>query len=83
MMNQQETMQAEPSVSIYLPPEGNGAFVEGAINGVNFRVRTGTVVEVPAHIAAVLMDSRRALAAGEQAVRAFAAAGGKPLGGMA
>jgi len=81
MKNDNQTMQTEPTVSIYLPPEGNGAFVEGAINGVNFRVRTGTVVEVPAHIAAVLLDSRRALSAGEQAVRAFAAAGGKRLGG--
>lgn len=66
-------------VSIYLPTEGNGAFVEGAINGVNFRIRTGTVVEVPAHIAAVLIDSRRAIEADARAVARFAQTGGTRL----
>ena len=73
-------MNNEPTnVSIYLPREGNGAFVEGAINGVNFRVRTGTVVQVPAHIASVLIESRRATELGEATVGAFAAPGGKRL----
>jgi len=68
----------EKNVAIYLPPEG-GKFVEGAINGVNFRVRTGTVVEVPAHIAAVLIESRRATEIAEDAVGDFLRAGGKRL----
>ena len=67
------------TVSIYLPAEGNGKFVEGAINGTNFRIRTGTVVEVPAEIAAVLIESRRAIEAGERIVGAFAQSGGKRL----
>lgn len=69
----------ESTVSVFLPEEGNGAFVEGAVNGVNFRIRTGIVVEVPSHIADVLAESRKGLLQGSEAVRAFAAAGGKKL----
>ncbi len=72
-MNKQET------VSVYLPTLGNGPFVEGAINGVNFRIRTGVVVEVPRRIAKVLGDSRKALCMGKRAVEAYAASGGKKL----
>ncbi len=72
-------MNTEPTVSVYIPTEGNGAFIEGAINGVNFRIRTGAVVELPARIADVLKESRAALVSGEAAVCAFTAAGGKRL----
>ena len=70
--------QNKETVTIYLPPEG-GQFAEGAINGVNFRVKTGTVVEVPAQIAAVLIDSRRASEIAEDAVGAFTRPGGVRL----
>ncbi len=70
--------EQEPMVSVYLSTE-NGPFVEGAINGTNFRIRTGEIVQIPERIAAVLEGSRLAVLAGEARVKAFAAAGGKEL----
>ena len=69
----------EKTVSVFLPTEGNGPYVEGALNGVNFRIRTGTVVEVPERIAAILAASRTGLSLGAEAVGAFAESGGKRL----
>ena len=71
--------EPERTVSVLLPEEGNGRFVEGAINGENFRIPTGTVVAVPERIAAVLTESQTGLLAGEAAVGAYLAAGGKRL----
>ena len=71
--------QTEPTVSLYLSPEGNGKHIDGAINGVNFRIRTGRLVEVPERIANVLRDSQKNLLFGAEAVKAYAAAGGKRL----
>ena len=75
-----KTTDKEQRVSIYLPDDGVGAYLEGAVNGVNFRIPTETVVEVPAHIAAVLKESRRTLLEGGRAVEAFKTAGGRKLG---
>lgn len=75
----EKSVEAKGTVSVFLPEEGNGRFVEGAINGENFRIRTGAVVEVPERIAAVLIESQTGLVAGEAAVGAYLAAGGKRL----
>ena len=36
----------EEMIRLILPEAGNGPFVEGAINGVNFRIPTGVPVDV-------------------------------------
>ena len=71
---------AEPTVTVYLPSDGAGAYVEGALNGVNFRIPTDTAVEVPARIAAILKESRRTLMEGGRAVEAFQTVGGRKIG---
>ena len=82
----QESKQAktcepkEPTVSIYLPVETTGPFLEGAINGVTFRIPAGRIVEVPKRIADVIRESRSSLQEGERAVAAFRDAGGRKLG---
>ena len=40
----------EETIRMILPEAGNGPFVEGALNGVNFRIPTGVPVEVPLRI---------------------------------
>ncbi len=70
---------SESTVSIYLPTEGNGPFIEGALNGTNFRVKTGCVVEVPAYIAALLAESASGMRIAEKNVEEFAREGGKRL----
>lgn len=81
----EETKQAvkktkEETVSIYLPAEGIGPFLEGAINGVAFRIPTDKVVEVPKRIAAVIRESRSTLQEGARIVSAYRGAGGRKLG---
>ena len=70
----------EPKVSVYIPAEGNGAFLEGALNGVNFRIPTDRVVQVPERIARILRESRKGLTDGERTVKAFAENGGRKIG---
>ncbi len=72
--------QQEPMTSIYLPSEGIGPFLEGAINGVAFRIPTDRVVEVPKRIAAVIRESRAALQEGARMVSAYRDASGRKLG---
>ena len=65
---------------MYVPAEGTGAYLEGALNGVNFRIPTDTVVSVPRRIADVIAESRRGIAEGCRAVEAYAGAGGRRIG---
>ena len=69
----------EETIRMILPEAGNGPFVEGALNGVNFRIPTGVLVEVPLRIYRVLEESRREDAASEQWRNGFTAAGGQKL----
>lgn len=78
--NRTKQEAAKGTVTVYLPREGNGPFVEGAINGVNFRIPTETAVEVPLRIAKLLRQSRQELADGESAVAAYSAASGRKIG---
>ncbi|MBR0507526.1 MAG: hypothetical protein IJJ86_02850 [Clostridia bacterium] len=71
--------QNTATVSIYLPAEGAGAYLEGAYNGVNFRVPTGRIVEVPRYIAEILLESRKGLSE-EGDAAPFGAAGGRRIG---
>ena len=71
--------QSESTVSIFLPTEGNVPFVEGALNGKNFRVRTGCVVEVPTYIASILAESQKGLQISQASVEAYSREGGKKL----
>ncbi len=73
--NQEQTVA---TVSIWIPAEGVGPYLEGAYNGVNFRVPTGRVVEVPGYIAEILFESRRELTGGDAAP--FGTAGGRRIG---
>ncbi len=68
------------TVSVYIPQEGTGAFLEGAVNGVNFRIPTGKVVEVSIPIANVIAESRRGILEGERAVETYAKQGGRRIG---
>jgi hypothetical protein len=85
-MNMKEKTEAaaerkpEETVSVYVPAEGIGPFLEGALNGVNFRIPTDTVVEVPKRIARILSESRRELMTGARAAQAYTAAGGRKIG---
>ena len=40
----------EEMIRVILPKEENGPYVEGALNGVNFRIPTGVPVDVPLRI---------------------------------
>ncbi len=72
--------EAEECVSVYVPSEGTGPYLEGALNGVSFRIPTDKVVELPRRIADVVAESRRGIAADRCAVEAYAAAGGRRIG---
>ena len=54
----------EETIRMILPEAGNGPFVEGALNGVNFRIPTG---------------SHRTDPAAEQWMNGFTATGGMKL----
>ena len=69
----------EEMIRLILPKEGYGPYVEGALNGVNFRIPTGVPVEVPLHIYRVLEESRRGDPANDQWMNSFTAAGGRKL----
>ena len=69
----------EETIRLILPEAGNGPFVEGALNGVNFRIPTGTPVDVPLRIYRVLEESRRVDPAQARWVKGFTAAGGQKL----
>ena len=71
---------SESTVSIYLPGESIGPFLEGAVNGVAFRIPTDRVVEVPKRIAAVIRESRAALQQGARMVSAYRDIGGRKIG---
>ena len=70
----------EATVTVWIPSEGIGSFLEGALNGVNFRIPTDTVVTVPRRIARILQESRRELQNGVRAAEAYTSAGGRKLG---
>ena len=69
------------TVTVYIPSDGTGAFLEGALNGVSFRIPTDTAVEIPENIAAVIAESRRTVKESARAVEAFAKNGGSRIGG--
>ena len=70
----------EETIRLILPQAGNGPFVEGALNGVNFRIPTEQSVEVPARIAALIKESRKALLDSSRAVQAYQDLGGRKIG---
>ena len=70
----------EETITIILPEAGNGPYVEGALNGVNFRIPTDKLVEVPRRIAKVIAESRRGIPEGSRAVEAFTEVGGRKIG---
>ncbi len=69
----------EETIRVILPEAGYGPYVEGALNGVNFRIPTGVPVDVPLRIYGVLEESRRADAACAQWMNGFTATGGQKL----
>lgn len=82
MKSNEKAMQteAEALVSVYVPSDGTGPYLEGALNGVSFRIPTDRVVELPRRIADVVAESRRGIAAGSRSVEAYSAAGGRRIG---
>ena len=72
---------AERTVRMLLPEEGNGSHIDGCINGVNFRIRTGVPVDVPERIALLLEESRREMARSSRGVSAYTVSGGKRING--
>ena len=69
----------EETIRMILPESGNGPFVEGALNGVNFCIPTGVPVDVPLRIYRVLEESRQVDSASAQWMNGFTAAGGQKL----
>ena len=74
------TAKSEELVTVYLPSDGKGAYLEGALNGVNFRIPTDQLVTVPRRIMRVTAESRKELLAGSRATEAYSAVGGRKLG---
>ena len=70
----------EETIRVILPEAGYGPYVEGALNGVNFRIPTGVPVDVPLRIYRVLEDSRRVDPAQARWMNGFTAVGGQKLG---
>ena len=70
----------EATVAVWFPSAGVGPYVEGALNGVNFRIPTDTVVTVPVRIARIRQKSRKELQSGVRAAEAYTSAGGRKLG---
>lgn len=68
------------TVTVYIPSDGTGAFLEGALNGVNFRIPTDRTVEVPRYIADVIAESRKEIRKGANDVEAFMRNGGRRIG---
>ena len=69
----------EETIRMILPEAGNGPYVEGALNGVNFRIPTGVTVDVPLRIYRVLEASRQVDPAYAQWMEGFTATGGRKL----
>ena len=69
----------EEMIRVILPKAENGPYVEGALNGVNFRIPTGVPVDVPMRIYRVLEESRRTDPASAQWTDGFTATGGQKL----
>ena len=69
----------EETIRVILPEVGNGPFVEGALNGVNFCIPTGVPVDVPLRIYQVLEESRRVDPVHADWMRGFTATGGQKL----
>lgn len=63
---------------LFIPNEGR-TYVEGCINGQNFRIKTGEPVEVPKNIAEVIIESQRAIGVDKRSIDAFKKAGGKRI----
>ena len=72
--------ECRKTVTVYIPSDGTGKWLEGALNGVNFRIPTDRAVEIPEEIANVIAESRREIRDGAHAVEAFAKNGGRKLG---
>ena len=70
----------EETIRMILPEAGNGPFVEGALNGVNFRIPTGVPVEVPMRIYRVLEESRTEDPSAQWMTEGFTVVGGRKLG---
>ena len=70
----------EETIRLILPKTDSEPYVEGALNGVNFRIPTGVLVNVPLRIYRVLEESRRTDPASEQWMNGFTATGGQKLG---
>jgi len=75
-----ETKQEAVSAVIYIPTEGNGDYVEGCLNGKNFRVKTGVLAEVPRYIARIIEESGKARRMSERMSASFVRPGGKKVG---
>ena len=69
----------EEMIRLILPKGENGPYVEGALNGVNFRIPTGVPVDVPLRIYRVLEQSRQMDPAMERWMNGFTASGGLKL----
>ena len=69
----------EETIRLILPEAENGPYVEGALNGVNFRIPTGVPVDVPLRIYQVLEESRREDPVDDPWTNGFTAAGGRKL----
>ncbi|MDO4544324.1 MAG: hypothetical protein Q4C01_07200 [Clostridia bacterium] len=61
---------------MFIPNTGMN-YVEGSLNGHNFRIKTGEAVEVPLELAAIVTESQRAIAIDKKSVDAFVQTGGK------
>ncbi|MBQ3488047.1 MAG: hypothetical protein IJI97_09465 [Clostridia bacterium] len=70
----------EEMIRLILPKEGYGPYVEGALNGVNFRIPTGVPVEVPMRIYRVLEESRTEDPSTQWMTDGFTVVGGRKLG---
>lgn len=73
-------MEQEKLMPTYAPSALWGRYLEGSINGVNFRIPTDRTVQVSEAIARVVEESQQNLLAGERAVAGYRSQGGCRIG---
>lgn len=79
-MNRKNEEKQEKLMPIYAPSALWGRYLEGSINGVNFRIPTDRTVQVSEAIARVVEESQQNLLAGERAVAGYRSQGGCRIG---
>lgn len=61
----------EERVSVYIIPDGKEEYIEGCLNGHNWRIPTDKQVTIPTSINEIIMQSRRVIRESKAAMTDF------------